>query len=88
MQTVIYGRQFTVKIDEDVVVKPSGSTYGEYLLEGVRGARYMSIRRTDGSLFFVSQRKFGNIAFDGDSFTDEKVLMGWTKAEFLAKHDR
>ena len=86
MQTVIYGRQFTVRVDEDVVVKAHGNTYGEYRLEGVRGARYMSIRRTDGSLFFVSERKLGNIAFEGDSFTDEKVLMGWTKEEFLAKH--
>ena len=74
--TTIYGRKFQVTIDTTVEAKPSGSKYGEYTLDGVRGAKYYSIRRTDGTLFFVSARKFGNVAFEGDSFTDAKILQG------------
>lgn len=73
-QVTIYGRQFELTIDTTVETKPSGTKYGEYTLRGVRGALYFSIRRTDGSLFFVSGRKWGNVAFDGDSFTDAKIL--------------
>ena len=74
--TTIYGRKFDLEINPDPIKKASGNTYGEYTLRGVRGAHYFSIRRTDGSLFFVSARNFGNVAFDGDSFTDEKILGG------------